>query len=453
MGLAIDKLNTPRIAGTSAISAGTRKTVHQEQVGWVMNHQIEGDLKLNTRMYRGDRSNLQYQSSNTWVGLERQYFGLGANLQGQRDGAVPVLWTVGVDADQSGEQRQGGTTASGQISGVPNRNEWNQANTTDLFAQANWLLSESYTLVTGTRNTKARLRSKDQYLSDGDGSGEVTYRATNPVLGLTWHANQTWNFYANIGRGFETPTLAEAAYSTAVVGGNRVIQGRFNPVLQAATSRHQEVGAKFADAQGTRLNLAIFDIQTQNEIVTDINASGKTAFTNASLTRRKGVELSWQQAWGKHWRTDAAMTAMQAQFSQGYSFVNSGTNYVVNAGNRLTATPDRIGLLAWQWSQTGWDAGRLPVGWLASMEWQGRSRLWANDVNSAAAGGYGLANFKLRHRQAWAGGTFEPYLGIDNLQDKKVIGSVIVNQYSGGGYYEPALPRTWVLGLQAKWAL
>ena len=167
-------------------------------------------------------------------------------------------------------------------------------------------------------------------------------------------------------------TLAEAAYSTAVVSGNRVIQGRFNPVLQAATSRHQEVGAKFADAQGTRLNLAIFDIQTQNEIVTDINASGKTAFTNASLTRRKGVELSWQQAWGKHWRTDAAMTAMQAQFSQGYSFVNSGTNYVVNAGNRLTATPDRIGLLAWQWSQTGWDAGRLPVGWLASMEWQGQ---------------------------------------------------------------------------------
>ena len=82
LGLAIDKLNTPRIAGTSAISAGTRKTVHQEQVGWVMNHQIEGDLKLNTRMYRGDRSNLQYQSSNTWVGLERQYFGLGANLQG-----------------------------------------------------------------------------------------------------------------------------------------------------------------------------------------------------------------------------------------------------------------------------------------------------------------------------------------------------------------------------------
>jgi hypothetical protein len=43
-------------------------------------------------------------------------------------------------------------------------------------------------------------------------------------------------------------------------------------------------------------------------------------------------------------------------------------------------------------------------------------------------------------------------LGIDNLQDKPVVGSVIVNQ-SSKAYYEPALPRTWVLGLQAKWLL
>ena len=69
-----------------------------------------------------------------------------------------------------------------------------------------------------------------------------------------------------------------------------------------------------------------------------------------------------------------------------------------------------------------------------------------------AAAGYGMANLKIRYRQLWANGTFEPYLGIDNLQDKKVVGSVIVNQTSGG-YYEPTLPRTWVLGLQAKWAL
>jgi outer membrane receptor protein involved in Fe transport len=80
--------------------------------------------------------------------------------------------------------------------------------------------------------------------------------------------------------------------------------------------------------------------------------------------------------------------------------------------------------------------------------------LWANDANTAAAGGYALMSLKLRHRQSWAGGSVEPYVGIDNVQDKKVIGSVISNVTSpAGSYYEPALPRTWVLGLQAKWLL
>ena len=59
----------------------------------------------------------------------------------------------------------------------------------------------------------------------------------------------------------------------------------------------------------------------------------------------------------------------------------------------------------------------------------------------------------MRHRQSWAGGSLETYWAVDNLMDKKVVGSVIVNQNTGGGYYEPALPRNWVLGLQAKWAL
>ena len=320
LGLTSDKLATPTVAGANAISAGTRKTVHQEQVGWVMNHQIEGSLKLNTRFYRGDRSNLQYQSTNAWVGLERQYFGLGANLQGQHDGAVPVLWTVGMDADQSGEQRKGGSTTAGQIVGFPNRNEWNQANTTDLFAQANWLLSDHYTLVTGARHSKVVLKSTDQCLTSptcafpDDGSGLVKYQATNPVLGLTWHAHPNWNFYANTGRGFETPTLAESAYSATSSAGP--VLGKFNTGLKAALSRHHELGAKYAPGTGSRLNLAVFEIQTQNEIVTLVNTGTNTAYQNATQTLRQGVELSWQQYLDKSWRAETSLTAMRAVYEQ-----------------------------------------------------------------------------------------------------------------------------------------
>jgi iron complex outermembrane receptor protein len=92
------------------------------------------------------------------------------------------------------------------------------------------------------------------------------------------------------------------------------------------------------------------------------------------------------------------------------------------------------------------------MGWLTSIEWLGRSRLWANDANTAAAAGYGSVNLRVRHRQPLSGGVIEPYLAVDNLNGKSVIGSVIVNQ-SSSRFFEPALPRTWTLGLQAKWVL
>ncbi|MEY4219693.1 MAG: hypothetical protein RL686_2200, partial [Pseudomonadota bacterium] len=44
---------------------------------------------------------------------------------------------------------------------------------------------------------------------------------------------------------------------------------------------------------------------------------------------------------------------------------------------------------------------------------------------------------------------FEAYLGVDNLTDKKAISSVIINQASRQ-YFEPLLPRNWVIGISSK---
>jgi iron complex outermembrane receptor protein len=149
--------------------------------------------------------------------------------------------------------------------------------------------------------------------------------------------------------------------------------------------------------------------------------------------------------WGEHWRTDASLTAMRAVFGPTLPPVDLNRN-------RMPAIPDRLGLLGAHWSQTGWVGAKPSPGWQASVEWLGRSKLWANDTNTQAASGYGTVNLRLRYRQPLAGGTLEPFLMIDNASNKSVVGSVIVNQTSGASF-EPALPRTWTLGLQAKWAL
>ena len=68
---------------------------------------------------------------------------------------------------------------------------------------------------------------------NGDNSGDVEYQKTTPVIGAVWKATETLNFYANMGKGFETPTFIEAAFDN-VAGG---IASKPNLITQS----HQKV--------------------------------------------------------------------------------------------------------------------------------------------------------------------------------------------------------------------
>ncbi len=441
LGLTAAQLTDPSAAGTNAVARRTRKIVSQEQVGAVLEHRLGNGMQLTARLYTGQRSNLQYQSGNTWVGLEREFHGLGLQLQGERRLApeLRMSWVVGLDRERSGEQRQGGTASGGEKAGAPTRNEWNESGNGDVFAQANWHLGGRWTLTTGLRRSEVQLRSRDDYLTDGvDGSGQVRYRATSPVLGLTWHATDHLNVYVNHGKGFETPTLAEAAYTTS---GNTVV-GQFNTALAAARSRHLEAGLKWNATPSTRLDLAAFRIDTQDEIAAALSSSGRTAFANATGTRREGLELSLRQGLSAHWRTVGALSLIRATYDEPFNGVA--------AGNRLPGVPGHQLFASLAWSQRGFaPAGRAPrAGAEAAIDVVNRARLWADDANTASAPGYTLVNLRVRQRWAMGPARLEAFAGLDNLADRRTTGSVIVNQ-SGAAYFEPGLPRTWLLGLQA----
>jgi len=445
LGLNAVQLSTPSQAGTNAVARGTRKTVKQDQVGLVMEHQVSRDLQVTARAYSGMRDNLQFQSLNTWVGLSRHYDGMGLQLKGRgQAGNTPFDWVAGIDKDFAGEQRQGGTAALGQMSGAPTRNEWNQASNQDSFAQANWFVPERWTLTTGVRNSRVDLKSRDDYLSDGNGSGAVQYRATSPVLGLTWHVSDAWNLYANQGKGFETPTMAEAAYTS----NGASVSGAFNTTLKAATSLHRELGSKWAPSPAMHIGLAWFQIRTDNDLVSELSTGGKTSYVNATRTLRQGIELSARHAWSPHWKSMASLTSMRATYDQTYTTSAAGT---IPAGNRLPGVPDRQAFASLQWAQTGFTApGKAPRSGLeAGLDWVARSQLWANDTNTAAAAGYGMFNARIKQRFQWERTAMEAYLGIDNLANRMTTGSVIVNQASSQ-FYEPGLPRAWILGLQTR---
>ena len=101
------------------------------------------------------------------------------------------------------------------------------------------------------------------------------------------------------------------------------------------------------------------------------------------------------------------------------------------------------------WSSQAMDAGRKPssLGSRAGVELIHAGKLYANDTNLAAADGYTTLNAKVSHGWALGAGSLTAYGRIDNLTDKRYVGSVIVNQ-AGSQFYEPAPGRNWTLGLR-----
>jgi len=165
-----------------------------------------------------------------------------------------------------------------------------------------------------------------------DDSGGVNYNKTTPVAGIVFNAAPAWNVYANLGRGFETPTLIELAYRPGGATG-------LNFALQPATSLHKEIGVKGKLGNAARVNLALFHIDTSDEIVVNSAAGGRTDYKNASKTRREGVEFALESYLGAGFEAYLAYTWIDAQFTQPFT---SGTPVADwNSPSLSLLTPDQ----------------------------------------------------------------------------------------------------------------
>lgn len=433
----------PQQAGNNAASARVRKITLQNQLGTSVKYTLDTDRSLTARAYVGTRDNLQYQANNLWVGLARDYYGAGLQYNEKaRIGGRPVDLLAGYEFDYSRERRQAGSATGGdKTPGSLTRNEDNVAQNSDFFAQITALATDHVSVIAGLRSSNVRFGSEDSFLADGNGSGAVRYSAINPVLGLTWHTSDRLNLYANYGKGFETPTLAEVAYTS----NGATTTALFNPGLNASKSQHYELGAKWLPTPQSRLDANFYQVTSTDEIVVASSNFGRTAFKNAPGTRRTGVEVSGKVLLHPQVQALLAGAWIDARFSQAYA--NSTT--VVASGNKLPGIPQRFVFSELLWSSLPIEGSkaRSSLGTRAGLELTQAGKIFANDTNTVSADGYTTLNARLS--QGWALGPalLTAYGRIDNLTGKQYVGSVIVNQASGQ-FYEPAPGRTWTLGLR-----
>lgn len=445
LGLArADFERDPRRVAPVALQFDTRKSVRQHQLGFVVDHRLGAADSLQLTTWRGRRETVQFQSIPVAVqappthpggviDLGRRYQGLDARwVHRARWGGTPATITAGLAWDQAREDRRGFENFAGGTTGVQGalrRDEDNEARGADQYVQLNWALAPRWSVSAGLRHSSVRMRSRDRFIAPGNGddSGATRFAATTPAAGVVFHATDALNLYASYGRGFETPTLNEISYRPGGLPG-------LNFGLREATSRQWELGAKVQVPQRWRLNAALFQARTEDEIIVLSNTGGRSVFQNAGRTRRDGVELSAALQGPAGWSAQAALTWLDARY---------GAGGAVPAGNALAGVPRTSAFTEVAWTHRPW-------GLQAAVEWRRVGRVPVDDANSDAAAAASTVNLRVSLEQSVGRWTFSEFARIDNVADRAYAGSVIVNE-GNRRFFEPAPGRTWLVGASGSY--
>nr|WP_294841185.1 TonB-dependent receptor [uncultured Methylotenera sp.] len=437
----------------AALFANTSVKRDHTQVGFNIEHAFNTNNKITLTPYVGTRNNAQIltttPTATTLAGtnarlsqIERSFY--GTDLRWDNNGTLgnmPYNLALGVNYGKSSDDRlDRNILVAGNPANARNRDEENISSNFDQYLQGRLSLTPSVDLHAGARHTKVKLEVNDKFTSSGnpgqgDNSGSVEYQKTTPVIGAVWKATETLNFYANFGKGFETPTFIEAAFDTVKAN----VASKPNLSLKAAESRNIELGAKAFITDDIRANLTIFKIDTDNEIVTRETIAGRSSYQNAGKTKRTGIEASVDASFDNNITAYAAYTLLNAKFEDPFVSVTGP----VHSGNRIPGTykSQIYGEVAWKYPA---------LGFFSALEGRHNSEVYVNDINTDKAPSYTIFNIRTGFEQNLHNWRFKEYVRIENITDKEYIGAVRVND-SNSLYFEPAAGRNYLLGLSAQY--
>lgn len=441
-------LADPRQAAPSALKYDTRKNVRQSQAGAVWEQPLDDHQQVRVLAYYGQRDITQFLSvpvfaqssplsSGGVVDLATKYGGMDARWSWNGSLAGRELQvTAGFSWDREDQHRLGYQNFVGDrlgVVGALRRNEQDAVHDFDQYAQATWQFAPRWSLTAGARHSKVRFGTDDAFVTatNPDDSGRVNYDATNPIAGLMFDASPDWHLYASFGRGFETPTFNELGYRADGDAGLA-----FD--LKPARSDNAEVGSKWRLHDGGKLDVALFQSDTRNQLAVFSSSGGRTTYQNIGRARRRGAEVNLDLPFAQAWRLQMAYTYLDARFTQASS-CDPVAGCAVAAGARIPGVPRNIfsGSLRW-----GGD-----VGWHAGLDAFAVSAVTVNDANSAHAPGYALLGVDVGHVAHVQRATIAPFLRLDNLLNRDYVGSVIVND-ANGRYFEPGPGRSVMVGFR-----
>jgi iron complex outermembrane recepter protein len=373
-------------------------------------------------------------TSGTYVDIDRAVGGVRGSLSRMLGTAAhsPRV-TAGVDGQRMRDNRRNFRSEAGAPTSDVLLDQQEKVTEFGPFAQLQWSPQQQLLFSLGGRYDWVQFDLADRFLADGDDSGNKTMAAASGNIGMSWSISDQLVPYLNVSTSFETPTTTELVNKPDGSGG-------LNPDLGPQRAVNYEIGARGQPIPAITYSVALFLGRVSDAIVQQAEIGGRAFFQNAGRTHNDGAEIGLSLTPVHGLTLNGAYTYAHYRFTD-YRLAD-GT--VLN-GNRLPGVPDHF-----------WRLGLrtvLPYDFFLDADHTLSSSIVADDANTiwVNAWGAGVTNMRL----GWNGraGQMEiaPFLGVNNLWDRRYVGSVTLNG-AFGRVLEPAPRRVIYLGTEIGYA-
>lgn len=409
--------NDPTAARGFNVGLDTGESMEQTRLGFVYKRTLgDGELQLRNYYTWKDFQGLIPVPSSGVIGFDRFVYGGGVQYthHGELAGKSN-RFTVGLDIDEQDDDRtrhanNGGTT--GDLALDQNEN----VSSTGVFISNEITLSDSTLMTLGGRYDRTTFDVSDNFLSDGNDSGDQTLDQFSPSIGVLHKLSPSTSVFANVSTSFQTPTTTEFANPNG---------GGFNPDLDPEKATQLELGMKGQLSDRTRYELALFSIDIDDELIA-YELDGRDYFENAGSSKRRGLEAAISSEPVDGLITSVAYTRNNFEFDE---FVSDGNDF---SGNTTPGVPDQILNASIAYTH--------PSSAFIKLDWTYVDELYANNANTVKVDAYNVANLHMGYSWIMGNWEFSPFLGVNNLTDKLYPGNIRINAF-GSRYYEAAPDR------------
>ena len=433
----------PRLPDSLSVRKRARKEVRQLQIGLSASRPVGGRApgELSVQLFGGTRD-LFNPLTFAVVDVRRQQFGAGARATVPFRLGVRHRLSVGIDAARQNDLRRNWAncnavlvpTASCPVlpmeKGVLQLHQREIVSSIGPYLRDELQLGRRIMLSAGARADYVQFDVGDRFLVDGrDDSGARTLDAVSPMGGVVVRLTPLAALYANVGSGFETPTTTELGNQpNGNAGLNRDLKPQFSTTYEA--------GLKGYLLAYLRYDLSAFTTSVRDELIPfEVpGGSGRTYYRNAGRTRRSGLEVETS--------ADVGPVDLTGSYTWSrFRFQDFASTTTQLAGNTIPGIPEHLLQASAVWRRR--DA-------FAAVEALLKSGVFVDDANTARTDAF--TTFNARVGGVGLGGLpwFSPVVAVQNVFDRKYVGSVAVNAAgtaTTAKAYEPAPRRTIFFGL------